>query len=52
MKLRNHIYIALTVALSLSLTNCVTDDDLYQVDPNVGTTESFWKTDADALKGA
>lgn len=51
MKLKNKLYIALTVALSFTMTNCVTDDDLYQVDPNVGTTESFWKTEEDALKG-
>ena len=43
-------YIAI-VLVSIFLTNCVDDEDLYQVDPNVGTTESFWKTDEDAIKG-
>lgn len=47
-----NVRIALLVpALTLLFTGCVNEDDLVQVDPNVGTEASFWKTDADALAG-
>ncbi|MDP3913050.1 MAG: RagB/SusD family nutrient uptake outer membrane protein [Bacteroidota bacterium] len=51
MKIVQYKYFLLAVSLVFTLTNCVMEDDLLQVDPNVGTTESFWKTDEDALKG-
>ncbi len=33
-----------------SYSGSVSDDDLVQVNPNEASSESFWKTDADALK--
>ncbi|MDI1256966.1 MAG: RagB/SusD family nutrient uptake outer membrane protein [Flavobacterium sp.] len=38
-------------ALALLMSGCVSNEDLVQVDPNANTEASFWKTDADALKG-
>lgn len=51
MKIIQYKNFLLAVSLLFSMTNCVMEDDLLQVDPNVGTTGSFWKTDEDALKG-
>jgi starch-binding outer membrane protein, SusD/RagB family len=48
-KIRRHIIGSL--AFTLCLSACVTESDLVQVDPNVDTQGSFWKTDTDALKG-
>lgn len=50
MKNKNIKYIILFLSLALT-TSCVSDDDLVQVNPNEASSESFWKTDADALKG-
>ncbi len=33
------------------LNSCVTEDDLFQADSNVDTTESFWENEQDALLG-
>nr|WP_322624664.1 RagB/SusD family nutrient uptake outer membrane protein [uncultured Flavobacterium sp.] len=38
-------------ALALTLTGCVKDDELHQVDPNFDSAASFWKTEDDAMKG-
>lgn len=38
-------------SITLSIVSCVKNEDLVQVDPNVETEGSFWKTDSDALKG-
>lgn len=38
-------------SITLAIVSCVKNDDLVQVDPNVDTEGSFWKTDSDALKG-
>lgn len=51
MKYRLLKYIPVFLALSVLFTNCVTEDDLFQVDPNVATADTFWKTDEDAMKG-
>ena len=51
MKIIQYKNFLLAVSLLFTMTNCVMEDDLLQVDPNVGTTGSFWKTDEDALKG-
>ena len=51
MKIIQYKNFLLAVSLLFAMTNCVMEDDLLQVDPNVGTTGSFWKTDEDALKG-
>ena len=45
------IFNYLTVFLALALSSCVNNDSLVQVDPNVATTGSFWKTDQDAIEG-
>ncbi len=37
--------------LAVLFSACVTESDLVQVDPNVATEGSFWKTDNDALLG-
>lgn len=37
--------------LAIAITSCVTDEDLVQVDPNLESELSFWKTDEDAVKG-
>lgn len=51
--MKHKIFNYLTVFFSLSvvLTSCVNEEDLVQVDPNVATTGSFWKTDEDAIQG-
>lgn len=51
MKYKIFKYLTVFCSLSVVLTSCVTDEDLVQVDPNVETTGSFWKTDEDALLG-
>jgi hypothetical protein len=51
MKITGYKYILVAASLTLGLTSCVMEDDLNQVDPNVNTTGSFWKTDEDAVKG-
>ena len=50
MKTQRIIYLALFSGLFL-LNSCVTEDDLFQADPNVKTTESFWQNGNDALLG-
>jgi len=49
--LKNLKYALVLPALSLMMTGCVSDADLVQVDPNLDTNASFWKTDQDALEG-
>jgi tetratricopeptide (TPR) repeat protein len=50
MKNKNIKYLILFLSLALT-TSCVSEDDLVQVNPNEASSESFWKTDADALRG-
>jgi tetratricopeptide (TPR) repeat protein len=46
------IFNYITVFFSLAVvTSCVENEDLLQVDPNVETAASFWKTDQDAIEG-
>ena len=46
------IFNYITVFFSLAVaTSCVDNEDLLQVDPNVETAASFWKTDQDAIEG-
>ncbi|WP_394775840.1 RagB/SusD family nutrient uptake outer membrane protein [Flavobacterium sp.] len=51
MKYKIFNYIAVFFSLALVTTSCVQDEDLLQVDPNVETAGSFWKTDQDAIEG-
>jgi tetratricopeptide (TPR) repeat protein len=51
MKYKIFNYIAGFFSLAVITASCVNDDDLLQVDPNVETAGSFWKSDADALEG-
>jgi hypothetical protein len=51
MKYKIFNYLAGFLSLAAITTSCVNDDDLLQVDPNVETAGSFWKTDEDALEG-
>lgn len=51
MKYKILSYATLSLSLFVLATSCVNDEDLLQTDPNLETTGSFWKTDADALKG-
>jgi starch-binding outer membrane protein, SusD/RagB family len=44
-------YIAGFFTLAVITTSCVNNDDLVQVDPNVETAGSFWKSDQDAIEG-
>tara|TARA_R110002050_G_C8963169_1_gene514804 strand:+ start:6906 stop:8471 length:1566 start_codon:yes stop_codon:yes gene_type:complete len=44
-------YLTVFFSLTVVLTSCVSEDDLIQVDPNVATALSFWKTDQDAILG-
>ncbi|MFP5436276.1 MAG: RagB/SusD family nutrient uptake outer membrane protein [Bacteroidia bacterium] len=36
--------------LALTLTGCVKDEELHQVDPNLDSEAAFWKTEEDAAK--
>ncbi|MCF1190900.1 RagB/SusD family nutrient uptake outer membrane protein [Mangrovimonas sp. AS39] len=45
------ILFSVAIASSLLMTNCVKEDDLNQVDPNVQTADTFWENENDALKG-
>jgi tetratricopeptide (TPR) repeat protein len=51
MKYKIFNYLAGFLSLAAITTSCVNDDDLLQVDPNVETAGSFWKTDQDAIEG-
>ncbi|WP_051590745.1 RagB/SusD family nutrient uptake outer membrane protein [Flavobacterium daejeonense] len=51
MKYKNFKYITLFLLLAAITVSCVQDEDLIQVNPNESSSESFWKTDADAIKG-
>lgn len=51
MKYKIFNYITVFVSLALVTTSCVENEDLLQVDPNVETAASFWKTDQDAIEG-
>lgn len=51
MKYKIFNYIAVFFSLAVVTTSCVQDEDLLQVDPNVETAGSFWKTDQDAIEG-
>lgn len=51
MKYKIFNYITVFFSLTLVTTSCVNDEDLLQVDPNVETAGSFWKTDQDAIEG-
>jgi tetratricopeptide (TPR) repeat protein len=44
-------YLAGFFSLAVVTTSCVNNEDLVQVDPNVETAGSFWKTDQDAIEG-
>lgn len=50
MKTKRFFYVGLFSGLLL-LNSCVAEDDLFQTDPNVETTESFWQNGNDALLG-
>jgi tetratricopeptide (TPR) repeat protein len=50
MKNQKFLYIILFSGILL-LNSCVTEDDLFQSDPNVDTTDSFWDNGNDALLG-
>jgi len=47
-KIKKYVLLA---AMAAVMTGCVTDEDLVQVDPNLESELSFWKTDEDAVKG-
>ncbi|WNH11306.1 RagB/SusD family nutrient uptake outer membrane protein [Thalassobellus suaedae] len=49
--IKKYNYIGIFSLLLVTLFSCVADDELVQVDPNLNTEASFWKTDADFLKG-
>ncbi|CAD0000785.1 RagB/SusD family nutrient uptake outer membrane protein [Flavobacterium chungangense] len=51
MKYKILSYATLSLSLFVLATSCVNDEDLVQADPNLETTGSFWKTDADAMQG-
>ncbi|TRX37787.1 RagB/SusD family nutrient uptake outer membrane protein [Flavobacterium restrictum] len=51
MKYKIFKYIAGCFSLAIVTTSCVNNEDLLQVDPNVATADSFWKTDQDAIEG-
>lgn len=51
MKNKNIYRLAIWIIIVSFISACVSDEDLLQVDPNVDTEESFWKTDVDAIKG-
>ncbi len=42
---------AMLLSGSLLMSSCVKEDDLFQSDPNVDTTSSFWQNEEDALLG-
>lgn len=44
-------YLIVFISIAFVFASCVKNEDLVQVDPNVETEGSFWKTDEDALKG-
>ena len=49
--MNNYIKLSVFTLSILILSSCVNEDDLFQVDPNVQTTESFWQTPEDAVNG-
>lgn len=51
MKYKIYNYLTVFFTLSVVMTSCVDNEDLLQVDPNVETSGSFWKTDQDAIEG-
>lgn len=51
MKYKIFNYITVFFSVALLTTSCVDNEDLLQVDPNVETAASFWKTDEDAIAG-
>lgn len=51
MKNKNIKYLILFLSIAFTTVSCVKDEDLEQVNPNEISSESFWKTDEDALKG-
>ncbi|WP_431243597.1 RagB/SusD family nutrient uptake outer membrane protein [Flavobacterium sp. P21] len=51
MKYKVFNYITVFFSLALVTTSRVDNEDLNQVDPNVETAGSFWKTDQDAIEG-
>ena len=51
MKYNKIYYLLVFLSIALGTSSCVEEADLIQVDPNVNTEGSFWKTDEDALKG-
>lgn len=51
MKNKNIKYLILFLSIALTTASCVSDADLEQINPNEASSGSFWKTDADALKG-
>ncbi|OXG09237.1 putative outer membrane starch-binding protein [Flavobacterium araucananum] len=51
MKYKIFNYITVFFSVTVLTTSCVDNEDLLQVDPNVETAGSFWKTDQDAIEG-
>lgn len=51
MKYKIFNYITVLFSVAVVTTSCVDNEDLRQVDPNVETAASFWKTDQDAVEG-
>lgn len=51
MKYNKLYYLLVFLSIGLVTSSCVKEADLTQVDPNVETEGSFWKSDEDALKG-
>ena len=47
----NKFLFSVAVVSSLMLTNCVKDEDLVQLDPNVESADTFWENGDDALRG-
>ena len=51
MKYSKLYYLLVFLSIAFVISSCVKEADLIQVDPNVDTEGSFWKTGDDALKG-
>lgn len=51
MKNKNIKYLTLFLTIFFTTISCVKDEDLEQINSNETSSESFWKTDEDAVKG-
>jgi tetratricopeptide (TPR) repeat protein len=49
--LKNIKHKMMTLVTAVALSSCVTESDITQLDPNLMTEGSFWKTDNDAVLG-